>query len=257
MAERSYLSRRKNVYWHSVLDSTNLEGKRLFSSGAPDGTVIIAAQQSAGRGRMGRIFQSAQGLGLYLSILWRWDGETKELLALPALGAVAAARAVENVCSLSPEIKWPNDLVLRGRKLAGILCESVVLGAETAVILGIGINVGHTAEDFEGEVAGIATSLAMEGKCVCVEELAGEVVRQLDELRGRILTQPQLWREEYRRRCLTPGRDVRLICGEEQMPATALDVDEEYGLVVRLDSGEVRTVRAGEVSVRGLYGYAP
>lgn len=256
MAAKDYLSERKNVYRHALLDSTNLEGKRMAASGAPDGTVIIAAQQSAGRGRMGRSFQSAGGVGLYLSILWR-PGQDASLLALPALGAVAAARAVEEACGLSPEIKWPNDLVLGGRKLAGILCESVVLGAETAVILGIGINVGHTAADFEGEVADIATSLAMAGAVTSPEAVADALVWQLDELRERILLQPGLWREEYRRRCATLGREVRLIGGEESLPTTALDVDEEYGLVVRLAGGEVRTVRAGEVSVRGLYGYAP
>jgi len=256
MAAKSYLSERKNVYRHALLDSTNLEGKRLAASGAPDGTVIIAAQQSAGRGRMGRSFQSPEGLGLYLSILWRPE-ENASLLALPALGAVAAARAVEEVCGLSPQIKWPNDLLLGGRKLAGILCESVVLGAATAVILGIGINVGHTAADFEGDVAQIATSLAMAGAVTSPEAVADALVQRLDELRERILLQPGLWQGEYRRRCVTLGREVRLLNGGEERHAAALDVDEEYGLVVRLADGEVRTVRAGEVSVRGLYGYAP
>ena len=254
MAE-GYLAGRKNVYRYALLDSTNLEGKRLALSGAEDGTVIIAAQQSAGRGRLGRSFQSPAGLGLYLSILWR-PQQSVSLLALPALGAVAAVRAVEKVCGLTPQIKWPNDLVFGGKKLAGILCESVILGAETAVVLGIGINVGQKKEDFSGEVAQIATSLVMEGQAVSTEELADALVQQLDELRQTVLFRPQLWREEYRRQCLTLGREVQLMADGELRRAVALDIDEEYGLTVREAGGEVRTVRAGEVSVRGLYGYA-
>lgn len=248
--------KRENWYVFDTMDSTNLMCKRMAAEGASDGTVVIADSQTAGRGRLGRSFQSAAGVGLYLSVLWRPDCDVETLMALPALGAVAAARAVERVCGVRPEIKWPNDLVLGGKKIGGILTESVLLPGETAVVLGIGINVSHRAEDFDGEVRTIAASLEMMAeKRVSRAALAAALMEELDALRREALAQPQLWLAEYRRRCLTVGRAVQVIAGEQIRPARALDVDEGFGLRVRYEDGSVDTVRAGEVSVRGLYGY--
>lgn len=241
--------------FHSV-DSTNLVCKRWALEGVPDGSVAIADHQTAGRGRLGRSFQSEAGLGLYLSILWRPGLSPQQLLPLPALGAVAAARAVEKVCGVRPQIKWPNDLVLEGRKIAGILTESVLLGNDAAVVLGIGINVSHESEDFAGEVRDIAASLEMvTGKSVSRGALAAALMEQLDTLRAEALTAPAAWLAEYRSSCLTVGRTVQVITGTERRRALALDVDEGYGLHVRWEDGSEEVVRAGEVSVRGLYGY--
>lgn len=247
---------REQVYWLDTVDSTNLACKRLAAEGAPDGTVVIADRQTAGRGRLGRSFQSPAGLGLYLSILWRPETQMQQWMALPALGAVAAVRAIGRVCALDVQIKWPNDLVLQGKKIGGILTESVLLGGETAVVLGIGINVSHRAEDFEGEVRQMASSLEMAaGEPVARETLAAVLIEELDALRCVAFTEPQLWLPEYRERCLTLGREVQLIGGDTVRRAIALDVDEMFGLTVCLEEGSIETVRAGEVSVRGLYGY--
>ena len=247
---------REQIHWLDTVDSTNLVCKRMAAQGAPDGTVVIADCQTAGRGRLGRSFQSAQGLGLYLSVLWRPQTPPQQWMSLPALGAVAASRAIARVCGLDAQIKWPNDLVCGGRKLGGILTESVLLAGEAAVVLGIGINVSHRAEDFEGEVRDIAASLEMAaGKQVSREELAQALVEELDALRCGALDEPQLWLAEYRRRCVTVGREVQVLSGTAAQRATALAVDESYGLLVRYEDGTEDTVRAGEVSVRGLYGY--
>ncbi len=250
---------RENWIVLDTVESTNSYCKALALQGAPDGTVVLAEQQSAGRGRLGRSFQSKGGLGVYLSVLWRIPLPLQDLMALPALGAVAACRAVERVCGLLPQIKWPNDLVCRGQKLGGILTELVSDGSGgMAVIMGIGINVHHRRTDFEGEVAEIASSLEL----LCAAEvsrsaLAAALMEELDILRCEALETPQHWLEEYRRRCLTVGKEVQIITGDERRCAMALDIDEMYGLVVRETDGTVQTVRAGEVSVRGLYGYAP
>ena len=250
------LRNRQNWHVFQVVDSTNLVCKRMAAEGAPDGTVVIADSQTAGRGRLGRSFQSAAGLGLYLSVLWRPECDMETLMALPALGAVAAAKAVERVCGASPQIKWPNDLVLQNKKIGGILTESVVLPGETAVVLGIGINVSQRTEDFDGEVRRIAASLEMlAGKNVSRAALAAALMEELDMLRREALAQPQLWLAEYRSRCLTVGREVQIIAGEAVRRARAMDVDEGFGLRVCYDDGSMDTVRAGEVSVRGLYGY--
>ena len=248
---------RQNVLVLGTLDSTNSNLKYLAQEGAADGTVIIANEQMAGRGRMGRTYQSKEGLGVYLSILFRPTRPLQQLMALPALGAVAACRAIERVSGLMMEIKWPNDLVAQGKKLGGILCESV---SETvcgpAVIMGIGINVCHRTEDFDGAVAEFAASLEMlTGKTVSCSALAAALVEELDILRCEALESPQLWLEEYRAACLTVGREVQVLCDGGTQRAVALGVDEGFGLQVRYADGREETVRAGEVSVRGLYGY--
>lgn len=247
---------RENVHRLDTVDSTNLVCKRMAAQGAPDGTVVIAERQTAGRGRLGRSFQSAQGLGLYLSVLWRPQTPPETWMALPALGAVASCRAIGRVCGLDVGIKWPNDLVYGGKKLGGILTEAVLLGSDTAVVLGIGINVHHRAADFEGEVRDMAASLeTVTGRAVSREVLAAALVEELDALRGTALDEPALWLEEYRSRCVTVGREVQVLSGGTARQALALAVDEGYGLQVRYEDGREETVRAGEVSVRGLYGY--
>lgn len=240
------------------VDSTNTYAKQLALQGAADGTVVLAQRQTAGRGRLGRSFQSDAPLGLYLSVLWRLDVAAEELMILPALAAVAACRAVERVCFCKPEIKWPNDLLLQGKKIGGILTESVWDAEQCATVVGIGINVSHKREDFAPELREMAASLQMLlGEDVSRSALAAALIEELDILHVQALAQRENWLAEYRRRCLTLGKEVQIIAGEERCVATAMDVDENFGLVVCQKDGTRNTVRAGEVSVRGLYGYAP
>ena len=241
------------------VDSTNSQCRRLAAQGAPDGTAVLADCQSAGRGRRGRSFQSPPGLGLYLSVLWRPQCTPEMLLPLTSLAAVAACRAVERVAAARPQIKWPNDLVLRGRKLAGMLTELAVEGESgmvDSVVLGIGLNVHQRQADFAGEVADIATSLDMAlGGHFSRSALAAALLEELDTLRREVLFQPSLWLEEYRRGCVNIGQTVQLLREGACQTVTALTVDGQYGLVVRHQDGHEEIVRAGEVSVRGLYGY--
>ena len=228
------------------VDSTNLRARQLAAEGAADGTVVVADRQTAGRGRLGRSFQSPGGQGIYLTALLRPDLPPERLSPVTAMAGVAVCRAVERLCGVSPGLKWPNDPVLDGKKLCGILTE-LSLEGETArvqeLVLGIGINVSQRPEDFTPEVREIATSLV---------QALGHAVSRPALAAGE--TGPYL--AEYRRRCVNLGRTVRLLRpdgGGET--AEALDIDEEFGLVVRRPDGAVKTVRSGEVSVRGLYGY--
>ena len=240
------------------VDSTNTRCKQLALQGAPDGTMLLAERQTAGRGRLGRSFQSDRPLGLYLSVLWRFDEPAQRLLMLPALGTVAACRAIARVCDVSPQIKWPNDLVLQGKKVGGILTESVWDGDQSATVLGIGINVSHAIEDFASELRELAASLQMLlGHTVQRAALAAALMEELDCLRSEALEHSAAWLCEYREKCLTLGKEVQILTGDTRRPATALDVDDEFALVVREQNGEIHAVRAGEVSVRGLYGYLP
>ena len=242
------------------VDSTNSACRRLALEGAEDGTVVMADCQTAGRGRRNRSFQSPAGRGLFLSILWRPGCTPDKLLPLTALSAVAVYRAVERVCGVNLRIKWPNDLVLNGKKLGGILTEMALEGESGLVshaVVGIGLNVHHLPSDFEGQVRDIATSLDMEldGR-VCRGKLAAALLEELDYLRGEVLFAPEKWLEPYRAACLNIGQTVQLIRGEIRERVEAVAVDGQFGLVVRHENGELETVRSGEVSVRGLYGYA-
>ena len=241
------------------LDSTNTYLKREALCGAADGTVVIADFQTAGRGRMERRFQSPAGKGIYLSALLRPEVPAERLPCVTALTGVAVCDAVERVCGVRPGLKWPNDPVLGNRKVCGILTEMVVdAQGRPNVILGIGVNVSQTAEDFTPEVAEIATSLLMEtGKPVSRAALIAALVKEVDSLYAA-LTHGDLtaYLRAYRRDCVNLGKTVQLIASDgSRETAIAADVDEFFGLVVRTGDGAEKTVRSGEVSVRGLYGY--
>ena len=140
------------VYRYDTVDSTNTVCKTLAQEGAPDGTAIIAARQTAGRGRMGRGFESPEGLGLYLSMLWRPVASPEGLLPLTAMASASAALAIRRITGADVRIKWPNDLALHGKKLAGILTEVTLSGSGVDhVVIGLGVNLRQRPEDFSPE----------------------------------------------------------------------------------------------------------
>lgn len=243
------------------LDSTNNYLKT--QTAAPDGTVAVADSQTAGRGRMDRSFQSPKGRGIYLSVLLRPPLPPERLLPVTALAGVAVCAAVERVCGVRPGLKWPNDPVLNGKKLCGILTE-MSLEAETgrvqSLVLGIGVNVGQGPEDFSPEVREMATSLLQAlGQPVSRPRLTAALLEELDRAYAALLAGDlSAYLAAYRRDCVNLGKTVQLIPfgGGERETAQAVDVDGEFSLVIRGSGGRERTVRSGEVSVRGLWGYA-
>ena len=230
-----------------TVDSTNNEVKRRALAGAADGLAVVAEQQTGGRGRRGRSFVSPAGQGLYLSVLLRPRCPLEEVSTLTAWTAVAVCNAVERVCGVRPGIKWPNDVILDGRKLCGILTE-LELEAETAalrhVVVGVGINLTQTAADF-GPL----------GRAPRRAEMAAAVLAALDELYAAFPAERAAWLERYRADCLTLGRTVRLLRAGEEEEAFAEAVDDAFALVVRRADGSREAVSSGEVSVRGLLGY--
>lgn len=241
------------VYRYEEVTSTNDVAKTLAREGT-ESAAVIARHQTAGRGRMGRSFESPAGLGLYVSVLWRPLCSAEDLLPLTAMAAAAAAAAIEAVTGAAVGIKWPNDLVVNGKKVAGLLTESALGrdGGVEYVILGLGLNVKQESHDFTPEVAAIASSLEAELGCtIDTSALEQAVVESLYQTL-RHLCAPETYLDEYRRRCLTTGKPCRLLPADVEVQA--LDIDRRYGLVVQRGD-KMETIRSGEVSVRGLYGY--
>ena len=167
---------------------------------------------------------------------------------------------MERTCGVRPQIKWTNDLVLNGKKLSGTLTELSLEGESGALqyaVIGIGVNCNNASEDFPPELRDVATSLYLEtGKRVQRAALAAALIEELDKLYAALQSgDTASYLTSYRRDCLTLGREVQLLWQNVKEKVTALDVDEQFGLVVRHEDGRVETIRTGEVSVRGLYGY--
>ena len=244
-----------------TVDSTNNYAKQLAIGGGgfADGTAIVSDEQTGGRGRLGRSFQSPKGRGVYLSVLWKPKVAPVRAVNLTAYVAVAVCDGIEAACGTRPGIKWTNDIVLGGKKLCGILTEMAVEGETGAlqyVVTGIGVNANHAPEDFSDDVRPIAASLAMElGHPVERGRLCACLMNALDDMYDTWLRGGGDYPARYRADCLTLGKPVRLLRGGGSEEAFAEDLDDDLGLIVRHPDGSRETVTAGEVSVRGLFGY--
>lgn len=251
----NYLSqeRMERVLCLEETESTNTYLRGLTLRGAADGQVVVARRQSAGRGRSGKSFLSPEG-GIYLSML-HCPAAGFEPGAMTAGAAVAVCRALERTCGVSPGIKWVNDLVLGGRKICGILAETVAVEGETRVIIGVGLNVSTPAEAFGGELAAIAGSiLSRTGVSADHAELAAAVIEELDGMLAALPERAAEKLEAYRSRCVTTGREVLVRRGDRTETAFAESVDEDFSLVVRYADGRCEKVSFGEVSIRGENG---
>ncbi len=246
----------KYLKYYNCLPSTNDTAKQLAMEGAPEGTVVVAAEQTAGRGRLGRTFYAPDGLGLYFSLILRPDCSPEKLMHLTCAAAVAVCNAVQDCTGVRPQIKWTNDLIIGNKKLGGILTELSVHQKVDWVVLGIGINCGHHKKDLPPEIRDMATSLLLSTKkTVSPAFLAACLIRRLYEMNQTLLTGKDAVIAAYRADCMTVGQQIVLIRGDEKRYGQALDVTNDGGLLVKFDDGKTETVQSGEVSVRGLYGY--
>ena len=253
-----------DVIYREEIPSTNTLLKELAREGAPAGSVAVCDFQSAGRGRLQRVWQAAAGETLPVSLLLK-PRLTPEQIPLCTLGAaVAAAQAIEQVCpELKAGIKWPNDVVLSGRKCVGILCEGAFdPEGRLCVIMGVGFNGNQRV--FPPELAASATSLFLEkqrqdpdAEPVILRELLTAFLEAAEKAADRLEEGglPAIL-PEYRARSVTIGSAVRVIAPTEEYIGQAEGMDASGSLLVRDGSGVLRTVICGDVSVRGLMGYA-
>nr|MBP3599353.1 biotin--[acetyl-CoA-carboxylase] ligase [Eubacterium sp.] len=248
-------SQTQEVYVHEVLDSTNLELKRLAREGEKPGTVVLAEAQMAGRGRLGREFYSPKENGIYMSVLVRPELDVSDLVLLTTATSVAVCRGIDKLYDVNPKIKWVNDIYLSNRKVCGILAEAVTnpdTGKIDGVVVGIGVNLRR--QEFPDELREIATSIEEQqsGKEVSRSALVAAI---LDEFWGiyEHLTE-RLFMEEYRQRSNVIGNEVRFLENETWQEARAIDIDENGGLVVEYARGDggkqKRTLHTGEITLR-------
>ena len=247
---------RDTLLWYDCIDSTNTRAKELAKAGAVHGTVLVAGTQTGGRGRMGRSFLSPTG-GVYLSVILRPDCSHEKLMHLTCAAAVAGCKAVEQACGVCPNIKWTNDLVYGKKKLGGILTELGLDGAGNVAyaIIGIGINC-EKAEDFPKELQDTVTSIREISQSGCTAHtLTAKLIEAIYETDQMLFTGKQEMMGFYRAHCITLGKEIKVIQGDSVTYGTAVDLDEDGGLLVRFADGSEKIVASGEVSVRGMYGY--
>jgi BirA family biotin operon repressor/biotin-[acetyl-CoA-carboxylase] ligase len=232
--------------------STNEEAFKLAEKGAEEGTVVIADGQRRGKGRLGRRWESPAGVNLYCSVILHPPVLPNKAAQLTFLSSVAVARAIEATTSQRPSIKWPNDLLINGGKVAGLLNE---MSAETEkvnfIVLGIGVNINMDLEQFPGDLRHPATSLFLEeGKRVSRLEFTRALLEALDDLYDTYMDSGYgPVREEWLAHCDFLGRLVRISFHENEIYGTATGIDEEGALLVKLPDGGVERVLAGDVTI--------
>jgi BirA family biotin operon repressor/biotin-[acetyl-CoA-carboxylase] ligase len=232
--------------------STNDLIARLARDGIREGAVVFAESQSRGRGRLGRLWISPPRKGLWFSILLRPDLPPQSATQLTVAAATALARAVALQTRLVPEIKWPNDILIRGRKVAGILTElTAELDHVKEVVLGIGVNVNLDAAELPHDLRRTATSLKIEsGQAVDRAELAVAVLRELDGDYERIRRgQFELVAGEWQQRCGTLGREVSIRIGDRVIRGRAESLDAEGALLLRTQHGRLERILGGDVTM--------
>lgn len=247
--------------YYDTLDSTNLQAKRLAEEGAPHGTLVVCDRQTAGRGRRGRSWNSPAGSNLYFTLLIRPQIVPDKASMLTLVMALALAEGIQRTCAGSPVIpgiKWPNDIVLDGRKVCGILTEmslSVEQDSIQYLVIGAGVNVAR--QDFPEEMQGRAIALEEIFEPVGRSRLLVAVMQAFEEKYGKFVAAGSLKPlcDEYVALLINKDRQVCVLDPKGEFEGTARGIKETGELLVELPDGTVREIYAGEVSVRGIHGY--
>lgn len=248
----------KEVYYQSEIDSTNSWMKRLAEEGVPDGSVTIADMQSRGKGRRGRVWVTPFGTSIPFSILLRPDIRPERASMLTLVMGFCVAQAIRDQYGLETGIKWPNDVVVHGKKICGILTEMTMQADYIdSVIIGVGINAN--IQEFPPELADKATSLRNElGQPVKRADIVVKILEIFEEKYHIFLHTQDLEGliDDYHRFLLNKDREVRVLQPGDEHTGVARGIDELGNLIVeRSDNGQTEKVFAGEVSIRGLYSY--
>ena len=247
----------KHICYFKELDSTNARAKQEADNGAAEGTLVVTDMQTAGRGRRGRSWNSPAGVNLYFTLILKPVYQPDKAAMVTLVMALAVAEGISLTCGMEAEIKWPNDVVVNGKKVCGILTEmNVEHGQIQCVAVGVGVNVG--LQEFPPEIADKAASLEAEcGKPVSRAALAANILKAFEKYYESFLQELSLSciRDKYNRRLVNRDREVRVLDPQGEFQGIARGINEFGELLVERDDGSVTIVFAGEVSVRGIYGY--
>ena len=233
--------------------STNDVAEKLARDGVREGVVVFAESQTRGRGRLGRKWVSPRGKGLWFSVLLRPALRPQAATRLTIMSATALVRSLESCTGLAPEIKWPNDILVGGRKVAGILTElHAELDSVRYLILGIGVDVNAGANDFPAELRSLATSLKAEtGEAVDRGDLAAAMLRDLDRDYDRVChSRFEEVADEWEQHCRTIGRQVVIQVGDRRIQGRAESLDEDGALLVRSQHGHLERIIGGDVTLK-------
>ncbi|MBQ6425352.1 MAG: biotin--[Clostridia bacterium] len=234
-----------NVFCFDTVDSTNDEAKRRFRTGLKNTSLFVSDTQTNGRGRRGRSFYSPSATGIYLSLLYPLTEGQSGFLSFTSKAAVAVCRALNSVYSVSPKIKWVNDILLDGKKIAGILCEYVTdtESGGSAVVIGIGINL--STEIFPEAISDTAGSVGNRSvpREIITAAVAKELIMLLNDSGSSYL-------DEYRALSLVIGRHIAYERNGQVFTGKAVSIDSDAALVVLRDDGRTDVLNTGEITVR-------
>lgn len=245
------------LLFHESVDSTNLQAKRAAENGYGQGALVVTDMQTAGRGRRGRAWSSPPGANVYFTLILKPEYQPDEASLVTLVMALAVAKGIRVSCGVEPGIKWPNDIVADGKKVCGILTE---MSAEKNhihyVVVGAGINVG--LQDFPPEIAPKAVSLEQVcGRKIARAPLVANVMKAFEDYYDIFERERSFagLTEQYNSLLLNCGREVRILDPGGEYGGVSRGINERGELLVELADGGVTAVYAGEVSVRGIYGY--
>ncbi len=245
------------VTFYSQINSTNLQAKLDAENGAGQGALVVADMQTAGRGRRGRSWCSPAGTNVYFTLLLKPEYAADKASAVTLVMAMAVVEGIRETCGVEAGIKWPNDIVIGGKKVCGMLTEmSVERDYIHYVVIGVGVNVG--LQEFVPEVAATATSLQQEcGRRVPRAALTANIMKAFEKYYQTFLETLDMsgLLEDYNRLLVNRGKEVRVLDPKGEFTGISRGINRLGELLVERSDGNVEPVYAGEVSVRGIYGY--
>lgn len=236
------------LYLLDTVDSTNNEAKRMIANGLADNALIVANEQTGGRGRLGRSFFSPKNTGAYMTFVFHPDVPIADAVAVTTAASVAVVRAISRLTTLKPQIKWVNDVYLNNKKICGILTEAITdfeTGFTHSVIIGIGVNT--TTDNFPKEISNTATALNFCGlsRNMLIAAISDEMFAICSDV-----TRSSTYIEDYRSHSLVIGKKITYYKNNEKYSATAIDIDNDGSLVVKNELGQTEILHSGEITVR-------
>lgn len=247
----------RRVVYFDEIDSTNIYAKKAAEEPNAEGVLIVADMQIAGKGRRGRTWDSQVGTGIWMTLILKPDVPPENASMVTIIAGLGVASAINKELGLESLIKWPNDIVVHGKKVCGILAEmSTEMDYINHIVVGIGINAN--TEEFPEEIKEKATSLAIEkGNKIVRAELIACIMKEFEKYYQVFLDTNDLQNliEEYNSYLVNYNKEVVIQNGSEKLEAMAYGINKKGELLVRTKEGEEKTIMAGEVSVRGIYGY--